>query len=277
MPTRESLEADLQSHEHISISLPDLCVLVVDDGRENRELIGVLLEEVGATFATAENGEEAIALANTRHWDVILMDVQMPVLDGNSATRQLRKQGYSKPIYALTAHAMQTAIEESLEAGCDGVLTKPIDFDLLIQTLAKIAGVDVNQSPSKKAQRSSKTVPTSATTMHADKQPIYSTLPMNKAKFRDIVERFVECLDERFERIEQTIERGNFEELADLGHWLKGASGNCGFSQISTAGMKLEETARNHDRTASNQTLRELREMKDRIVVQEPDFAASGV
>ena len=100
---------------------------------------------------------------------------------------------------------------------------------------------------------------------------------MSKAKFRDIVTRFVECLDERFERIEQTIDRGDFEELADLGHWLKGASGNCGFSQMSAAGMKLEETARDHDRSASTQTLHELREIKNRIVVQEPDFEATGV
>ncbi|MCP4941649.1 MAG: response regulator [Planctomycetaceae bacterium] len=277
MPTRESLESNRKHSEHLSISLPDLRVLVVDDGKENRDLIGVLLEEAGATFATAENGEEAIALANASHWDVILMDVQMPVLDGNSATRQLRKQGYSKPIYALTAHAMQKALEESIDAGCDGVLTKPLDFDLLIQTLAKIAGVDVTQTHPKRAQLSSNTPPPSTTPMHTDDQPIYSTLPMSKAKFRDIVTRFVECLDERFEQMEQTIDREDFEELADLGHWLKGASGNCGFSQMSAAGMKLEETARNHDRSASTQTLHELREMKNRIVVQEPDFEATGV
>ena len=277
MPTRESLESNLESSEHLSISLPGLRVLVVDDGKENRDLIGVLLEEAGATFATAENGEEAIALANASQWDVILMDVQMPVLDGNSATRQLREQGYSKPIYALTAHAMQKALEESIDAGCDGVLTKPLDFDLLIQTLAKIAGVDASQTDPNRAQLSSNIRPPINTPMHADNQPIYSTLPMNKARFRDIVTRFVEGLDERFQQIEKTIDRGDFEELADLGHWLKGASGNCGFSQISAAGMKLEETARNHDRSASTQTLHELREMKNRIDVQEPNFEATEV
>ena len=108
-------------------------------------------------------------------------------------------------------------------------------------------------------------------------EEVVSNLQQGGSKDSMAVQADVSDAKEAAALIEQTIERGNFEELADLGHWLKGASGNCGFSQISTAGMKLEETARNHDRTASNQTLRELREMKDRIVVQEPDFAASGV
>ncbi|MDB4664564.1 ATP-binding protein [bacterium] len=277
LPTREALESHLKPLDHLSISLPDLRVLVVDDGKENRDLICVLLEEVGASFGTAENGIEAMTLATESHWDVILMDVQMPVLDGNSATRKLRDLGYSKPIYALTAHAMQTAIDESIDAGCDGVLTKPLDFDLLIKTLAKIADVEVNDSPSIEAQSTPTTLQTSNPRMPAANQPIHSTLPMNKVKFRDIVKRFVKGLDQRFDGIEQVIDSRNFEELADLGHWLKGASGNCGFAQISAAGMKLEEAARNADHSSSAQILLELREMKTRIEIPEPDLEASEV
>ena len=113
--------------------------------------------------------------------------------------------------------------------------------------------------------------------MSVENQPIHSTLPMNNAKFSDIVRRFVEGLDQRFDDMEQTIKRENFEELADLGHWLKGASGNCGFAQISAAGIKLEEAAGNADKAKSMQTLNELREMKSRIVLTEPDLMASGV
>ena len=113
--------------------------------------------------------------------------------------------------------------------------------------------------------------------MPAANQPIHSTLPMNKVKFRDIVKRFVEGLDQRFDGIEQVIDSRDFEELADLGHWLKGASGNCGFAQISAAGMKLEEAAKNADHSSSAQILRELREMKTRIEIPEPDLEASGV
>ena len=277
MPTREALESNLKPIEHLSVSLPDLRVLVVDDGKENRDLICVLLEEIGASYETAENGEEAIALANEHHWDVILMDVQMPVMDGNSATRKLRDLGYSKPIYALTAHAMQAAIQESVDAGCDGVLTKPLDFDLLIKTMAKIAGVDITDTLSIAAQSASTTSHAGIQSMSVENQPIHSTLPMNNPKFSDIVRRFVEGLDPRFDDIEETIKRGDFEELADLGHWLKVASGNCGFAHLSAAGIKLEEAAGNADQATSMQTLDELREMKSRIVLTKPEFMASGV
>ena len=142
-PTPADLETHCEETENLSISLPEMRVLVVDDGEENRDLMSVVLEEAGTKFATAENGLEAIELATRQEWDVILMDMQMPVMDGYTATRKLREQGYQKPIIALTAHAMQHAEQECLDAGCSGFLTKPIDFDRLITTLAEIAGIDV--------------------------------------------------------------------------------------------------------------------------------------
>ena len=136
-PTPADLETQCEEAEHLVISLPEMRVLLVDDGEENRDLMSVILEEAGTTFATAENGLEAIELATQQEWDVILMDMQMPVMDGYTATRKLREQGYQKPIIALTAHAMQHAEQECLDAGCSGFLTKPIDFDRLINTLAR--------------------------------------------------------------------------------------------------------------------------------------------
>ena len=277
LPTRESLESRLEPVEHVSLNLPDLNVLVVDDGRENRDLICVLLDEIGANFATAENGEEAIEMARTNHWDVILMDVQMPVLDGNSATRKLRELGYEKPIYALTAHAMQSAIQESVEAGCNGVLTKPIDFDLLIKTLAEIAGVDITEAVSLPIPSSSNPARTGVQTMSNKTQAIHSTLPMNNPRFSDIVQRFVAGLDERLDEIELTIRDGDFKQLADLGHWLKGAAGNCGFAQMSAAGIQLEDAARNTDQKSSTLVLLELRDMKSRIVLSESETNATVV
>jgi HPt (histidine-containing phosphotransfer) domain-containing protein len=108
-------------------------------------------------------------------------------------------------------------------------------------------------------------------------QPIHSTLPMNKAKFRDIVQKFVDCLDVRFDAIEDTIISGNYEELAELGHWLKGASGNCGLAQIAAAGLTLEEAARDADQNMGLRALRELREMKARIEIPEADLQTSGL
>jgi signal transduction histidine kinase/CheY-like chemotaxis protein/HPt (histidine-containing phosphotransfer) domain-containing protein len=277
LPSHEMLESELKPVENFSLALPDLRVLVVDDGKENRDLICVLLEETGATLATAENGAEAIDLASQSQWDVILMDVQMPIMDGNTATRKLRTMGYSGAIYALTAHAMQSEIQKSLDAGCDGVLTKPLDFDLLIKTLATIAGVEVSGSTPKPPPEMSTPLQEEETLINQIGQPIHSTLPMNKAKFRDIVQKFVDCLDVRFDAIEDTIISGNYEELAELGHWLKGASGNCGLAQIAAAGLTLEEAARDADQNMGLRALRELREMKARIEIPEADLQTSGL
>ncbi len=115
-------------------------VLLVEDGPDNQRLVAYLLERAGAVVTIAANGllacEQAFAAADAgRPFDLILMDVQMPVMDGYEATRRLRAAGYRGPIVALTAHAMDSDRAQCLAAGCDGFLTKPIDRDRLLGAL----------------------------------------------------------------------------------------------------------------------------------------------
>jgi CheY-like chemotaxis protein len=119
---------------------PPRRVLVVDDGEANRELVRLVLEEVGLSVAGAENGQVVVDMATRERFDVILMDMQMPVMDGFTATRTLRQQGMKLPIFALTANAMKGFEREVLDAGCTGYLTKPVDIDLLLQTLDELLG-----------------------------------------------------------------------------------------------------------------------------------------
>jgi signal transduction histidine kinase/ActR/RegA family two-component response regulator len=119
-------------------NLTGVRVLVVDDGATNRKLIKLLLSRRGAEIVTAENGEMALELAADRKFDVILMDMQMPVMDGYTASTELRRRGFSVPIVALTANAMTGDREKCEQAGCSDYLSKPIDGDTLI---AKIAGL----------------------------------------------------------------------------------------------------------------------------------------
>ena len=117
---------------------PPAQVLVVDDGDENRELVTVVLEEIGLKVEGAENGQVAVEKALGKDFAVIFMDVQMPVMDGFTATRQLRLHGLKTPIIALTAHAMKGFEEEIMSVGFSGYLTKPIDIDVLIHKLADL-------------------------------------------------------------------------------------------------------------------------------------------
>ena len=119
-------------------------ILLAEDGPDNQRLIVHVLQKIGAEVTVVENGALAFecALAEQRAgrpFDVVLMDMQMPVMDGYTATTKLRENGYRDPIIALTAHAMATDRQQCIEAGCDEHLTKPIDRKKFIATIRRFS------------------------------------------------------------------------------------------------------------------------------------------
>jgi signal transduction histidine kinase/CheY-like chemotaxis protein len=117
-------------------ALANTKVLVVDDSDDNQTLIGRYLRGSGIEQVDlAENGEQAIEKASREPYDVILMDIQMPVLDGHAATARLRANGYRKPIIALTAHAFKEERERALRGGFTAYLTKPVNRKVLIESI----------------------------------------------------------------------------------------------------------------------------------------------
>lgn len=122
-------------------------VLVAEDGADNQALIAAKLRRTGLKVEIAPNGQVAFDLAlaameANRPFDVILMDVQMPVMDGYTATLQLRGKGYRGPIIALTANAMERDREKCLNAGCNDFVTKPIHFDKLVKAMGRYVAVE---------------------------------------------------------------------------------------------------------------------------------------
>jgi PAS domain S-box-containing protein len=121
-------------------------ILLAEDGVDNQRLISMVLQNAGAAVDIAENGQVALSMAfpdgtrtsgieATASYDLILMDMQMPELDGYSATETLRTLGYAGPILALTAHAMESDRQRCIEAGCDDHIAKPVRRDVLIQAI----------------------------------------------------------------------------------------------------------------------------------------------
>jgi Amt family ammonium transporter len=115
-------------------------ILLVEDSPDNRRLIDLILRRAGFSVSFANDGQEGLSEALIAHaggepFDVILMDMQMPVLDGYTATRRLRQIGYTGPIIALTAHSLAGERERCLQAGCDAYATKPIDRQALLRLI----------------------------------------------------------------------------------------------------------------------------------------------
>lgn len=160
----------------------DCRILLAEDGPDNQRLISLVLKKAGAEVVIAQNGREAVemALASFDGWgrrhndptfpfDIILMDIQMPLLDGFEATRQLRQEGYTGPIIALSAHATTQAAHECLDAGCDDYLAKPIDRDALLRKIAShLARTAEQRNATAKAQPPTGEIPGASENLSED-------------------------------------------------------------------------------------------------------------
>lgn len=118
--------------------LSGIKILVADDSEDSQLLIKLYLRKFGAEIDSVGDGHACCDQATRRSYDIILMDIQMPELDGYETTRRLRAKGLTIPIVAVTAHAMSDAKEKSLKAGCDSHVTKPLDLKELVSIIFKL-------------------------------------------------------------------------------------------------------------------------------------------
>jgi CheY-like chemotaxis protein/HPt (histidine-containing phosphotransfer) domain-containing protein len=241
-------------------------VLVVDDGPENRELLSLVLAEQGLWVEEAENGAIALDMMAAGSFDLVLMDMQMPVLDGYAATRELRRRGVQVPIVALTANAMKGYEAEVLQAGCTAYLTKPVDIDGLLQELARLLGgaeeqaaagaptsvfVDLSEEPA------------------AEAGPIRSRFAGN-AKLVPIVRKFAGRLHEQMGNAHAAADAGDLAELERLAHWLAGAAGTVGYDAFTEPARELEAAAKAGDGALASVVLQRLSRMAGQLEVPEP-------
>jgi signal transduction histidine kinase/DNA-binding NarL/FixJ family response regulator len=232
-------------------------LLLVDDGQTNRDLISLVLSEAGASVVCAENGKQAVELAGLESFDLVIMDMQMPVMDGYTATRTLRAQGFEAPIVALTAHAMRGDRDKCLAAGCSGYLSKPVEIESMIETIRAALDESAAASPERIAPPD----------LNRQLVPIVSTLPIDLPKFRRIVDNFVVKLADRMNELETTYATGDWEGLARLAHWLKGSGGTVGFDCLTGPAGDLEQFAKQQDAKAARRALDDLSGLVERITL----------
>ena len=295
--------------------LPPGRILVADDGEANRQLIKLVLTRAGMQIEEAANGQIAVEQAADGRFDLILMDMQMPVMDGYTATTRLREQGLTIPIVALTAAAMKGDEERCRAAGCSGFLTKPVDIDELMRCLSEeLKDLDTQTSgavpqgegvaatepvadeppetlpdngseptatqlvePRRQVDNRVAESPPSGSAAKKQRPPLVSSLPMDDAEFRQIVESFLPRLEEQMTALQAAWERRDFEQVAFLAHWLKGSGGTVGFGILSEMAKGLEQLAKQEQADEIDDAICELTETVDSIVMPPAEPAGNPV
>jgi PAS domain S-box-containing protein len=222
-----NLEAELDAMAQAP-SLKDARVLVVDDNHHNRAIVRFMLDDAGAVVVVANNGQEAVdevdkANREDKPFDLVLMDMQMPIKDGYTATREIRETGCEVPVVALTAYAMSGDAKRCLEAGCDAYLPKPIVPDEFYSLVYKMLSPDHEAGP----------------------KEIRSTMA-DDPKFAPLLKDYRQSLHEAAGQIQGMMERGDTESLLVVIHRLRGTATNFGFPQITELAGVCEDEMRSH-------------------------------
>lgn len=221
-----------QTPEHQAVfkvkSLRHTRILLAEDNEDNQRYISTLLKATGASFDIAQNGLEAVNMAMTGGYDLILMDMQMPEMNGLDATGKLRAAGYDKPVIALTANYTRSDVETYLAGGCDAHVTKPIERKVFFDTIGRYLKQDATMNTA------------------ADTAP--ETVSLQAAGFEDeiaeAINMFIRRLPGTFTAICERYEARDSEQLKELVHDLKGTSGNFGYDELFVISKKMEELLR---------------------------------
>jgi signal transduction histidine kinase/DNA-binding NarL/FixJ family response regulator len=240
-------------------------ILVVDDGPENRELVKLVLENCGLSVEEAENGQVGLDMATDDQYDVILMDVQMPVMDGFTATTAMRERGMRLPIIALTANAMKGFEKECLDAGYSDYFTKPIDIDNFIAKLAEILKAKPASNSGAKPALTKWVKNTGTDTSASIKAPIRSTFQDKEGQFAELAKRFTSRLGGQLDKMAKAWCVNDYQTLAALAHWLKGAGGTVGFDVLTVPARRLENAANDKDERATRTAMDALWDLVSRI------------
>jgi PAS domain S-box-containing protein len=257
-------------------------VLLVEDNEINQQVAKEIMEGAGLVVTIANNGQEAVNAVKENEYDAVLMDVQMPVMDGYEATRKIREwevrmrkaeggiktegtedasnlqpRTYNMPIIAMTAHAMAGDEDKCLEAGMNDHVAKPIDPDKLFSTLQKWIKpseqrvpvqqpeVSAEQSEPDKAAIAENELPESLSGF--DLADGLKRLQGNKTLYRKLLLNFAKDYNRLADEIREALDAEDFDQAHSLVHNLKGLAGNLGATDLQAAAIRMEKLVKGVD------------------------------
>jgi CheY-like chemotaxis protein len=212
-------------------------VLVVEDVKDTQDLLNFYLRRSGISCEVASNGLEALECFDKGDFDLLLIDMHMPVMDGFSTVRHLRKTGFDKPIIAFTASATEESRRKCIEVGCDSLLIKPFSREALLRMLG--AYLDWPKS---------ETLESRIETLRTD--PSYLML----------VDRFRDGLPAKVKSLDDAFHAGDFRRVKDLAHRLISAE-MFGFSEVSGLARSIEESSLAGDSVVLRDSIQKLRDI----------------
>jgi two-component system sensor histidine kinase/response regulator len=260
-------------------------VLVVEDVETNQVLTKALLNRMGLDVTIAADGQEAVRKVLAREFDLILMDIQMPGMDGYQATKALRKEGIKTPIVALTAHAMKGDDRKCIEAGCDDYIPKPLDRGRLIEKVHKYilpkndillekagsARSQVDEMPevycdqTHKEFGSKEAVGIQDSTEILSWDQLMSRLP-DEELIKEVVPIFLKDNKERLDKLTEVVNAADTKAIKLYAHAIRGAGRNIGAKRLSESAYRLECAGQKNDIEATIPLFNELKAELEKVV-----------
>ncbi len=248
---KEKSLARIETVETKSIEMDKQCkVLVAEDNEANQEVMKAMMEELGHEMVLCRNGKEVLNISHLNQFDLILMDCQMPMMDGFTATKKLREQKLTTPIVALTAYSLEEEIKKCKEAGMDDVVTKPVSIEVIEQVIQKWG-----QQKQKKEN----------TEEVIDKKAVINLKKLQTSKRPNFVterfDSFQKTIVEEMQLLSKLVQVSNFEEIAKVAHRLKTSSGIVGAKKVMLLCTQIEAEAK------SQSSIEKVKELVKKIPI----------
>ncbi len=250
--------------------MPSLNILLAEDNLINQKLAVKLLSTRGHSVQIANNGREAVDCVQAAEYDVVLMDVQMPVMGGIEACTLIRTAEGDKrhvPIVAMTAHAMQSDKDLCLAAGMDGFVTKPVRIEQLMAEIERVVSAPArNAAPAVDASLRLLDIPGTLERLGDDADLL-----------KEVAQIYVDSAAGQVETIAAALERGALEEVYREAHSLKGATATFEARTVVAAVAEVEACGRRGDAAATAAAFVPMKDLVTRLLTEIEPIAAHGV